>query len=91
MKKESYNTFTVSTADLCSFYDITADDLTKLHDMQKDKRSGLRWRETNGITYYNEEQMNRMFKRTSNSDRIKQKMANDAGIREAIKKFRGIK
>ena len=91
MKKESYNTFTLSLVDLCNRYELTSEDLNKLQDMQKDKRSGLRWCDRNGMTFYNEEQISNMFKKTSDADRIANARLDDAKVKEAIKQFRGIK
>jgi hypothetical protein len=72
-------------------YELTTEDLNKLQDMQKDKRSGLRWCERNGMTFYNEEQINKMFKKVTEADRIAKAKLDDAKVKEAIKQFRGIK
>jgi len=91
MKLESYRTYTISLVDLCNMYELTTEDLNKLQDMQKDKRSGLRWCERNGMTFYNEEQINKMFKKVTEADRIAKAKLDDAKVKEAIKQFRGIK
>ena len=63
MKKESYNTFTVSLADICTKYAVTQEDIAKLEEMSKNKKSGLRTLERGSLMFYNEEQINKMFKK----------------------------